>query len=397
MAGQAKVPAGGQPTKCWNLTTTVDTEAVEWKVWATYIDALRAAKLDIEGASAEDNTAQRDNLTGLTYFRGFKIKSGVVSLDAIDEVMQEYRYTWEEELGRVGIPDQAVLNGNIKAHIDTDGKIVWDLLQEASEPKPQKEASEPKPQKKASGQSLRRRQSQQTNKLVGGEPRPASRPASRHKGRQHSQSKGARSKVEERIPSMWGRTYIVPGREIGQGSYHFVDEGKAYLNYEHMPQKLEDGSAYPKRLDFDRVSYDAEQRRFQGVIEWKISHRCRWEYDLTFDARFIGIRGACKMFKPGSTEPYSTIRFQRDAKYVWNKASKEEIQKYMGMGSAAMDQESMKIVESIGRALEQDVAARGKNGRASASASETLGLVFGRGMMTYARDHEADMRLTRRR
>jgi hypothetical protein len=378
MAGQAKVHAGGQPTKCWNLTTTVDTEAVEWKVWATYIDALRAAKLDIEGASFDDNMAQRDNLTGLTYFRGFKIKPGVVSLDAIDEVMQEYRYTWEEELGRVGIPDQAVLNGNIKAHIDKDGKIVWDLLQEATEPKPKK---------KAKAKSLAK-----TSKLAGGEPRPASR----HKARQHSQSKGARSKVEERIPSIWGRTYIVPGREIGQGSYHFVDEGKSYLNYEQMPQKLEDGSAYPKRLDFDRISYDAEHRRFQGVIEWKISHRSRWEYDLTFDARFIGIRGACKMFKPGSTEPYSTILFQKDAKYVWDKASKEEVQKYLGRGSVAMDQESMKIVESIGRALQQDVTARRKNGQASASASDTLGLVFGRGMMTYARDHEADMKLTRR-
>merc|ERR1712194_44599 len=103
------------------------------------------------------------------------------------------------------------------------------------------------------------------------------------------------------------------------------------------------------------------------MIEWKISHWSRWEYDLTFDARFTGIRGACKMFKPGSTDPYSTIPFQKEAKYVWDQASKEEVQKYLDRGSAAMDQESMKIFDAISRALEQDVNARRKNGRASAS------------------------------
>lgn len=392
MTGKIKAPAVEKKSTCRTLVIEVDTVASEWKVWATYAEALVAAGCDSEGGITPDKMAQEhDQLTGLEYFKVIKVKPGVVSLDEIDESMQQCRYTWEEQLERAGMAAKAVMqNGHCKARTAEDGRIVWELPQEKptaqTTPTPTPTSTTPTPQKKTkTGEAS-------SKPRVSEQPRAAS---ARRKVHSRDPSRRRHSTEEKRPVSIWGRTYIVPGRGVGQGSYHFLEGERAYLNYEHMPKhmKLEDGSPYPKRLDFASASYDAEHRKFRGVIEWTISHKSRWEYDLTFCPQLIGIRGACKMFKQGASEPYCTIRFQQEAKYVWDQAPKHEVQKYLGIYETAKDQESRQIIEAIGQALENDASARSKSGRASATGIETLGLVFGKGMMSYARDKEADERL----
>lgn len=358
----------------------LDGRAETWQVWRTREEAFKAAERDSSRSQAVAVVEQQDEQTGFTYVPVVSVRPGVVSLDDLEEVMKVDRYTWLAEVAKAGVqrlaPGQAcALRGKARE----DGGIDW------------------KPSSALRKQdSARRAQSERPRRSASTARKDAARPASEVKGEhevkvaRQSQRSGEHE-ANQKAPALWGRTFIVPGREVGQGSYHFVSEDEAYLNYETMP-KMEDpelgGRRHPKRCDMKGVRYDPERRKLHGTIDFTATGNSIWTYDIVFDDRFVGITGQCKMCRPGSKEAFQTMRFGRDAWYVDQRATKEQVKKYMSKND--LDAESQRVVEILGRVCEQDERARKLSGRGRATGLEALNLIMGKGMMEYHRDKKYD-------
>eukprot|EP00930_Biecheleria_cincta_P060836 TRINITY_DN46433_c0_g1_i1.p1 TRINITY_DN46433_c0_g1~~TRINITY_DN46433_c0_g1_i1.p1 ORF type:complete len:380 (-),score=85.13 TRINITY_DN46433_c0_g1_i1:819-1958(-) len=342
----------------WSLTVEVANRGPKnWTVWTSVDDARAAACAGTRGPLE----LKQDAESGFNYFQAELIRQGTVSLDEIDAATEVYYFTWTEEVEKAGLGhlSAAKKDASVKAFLK-DGKLAWETPDSGTE---DVRKSLVKSKAKAKART--------------GCAKPAAKKAA----------------AKEMRKDIWGTVYRVPGQKIGAGSYHFESDKVAYVNYETMPPtwKLSDGSPYPARLDFENMSWDAAQRNFKGTINWTVSSKARWEYDLYFDANFIGITGTCKMYRHGSgpdAESYCNIRFGKDAKYVIKDATEAQIEWYYD--TADLDSDTKRIIQIMGEVVEKDAKARAAAGRGKANATEALGLIFGQSMQTFARDKKAD-------
>lgn len=340
----------------WNLTVEMaDRGPKKWTVWTSVDDARAAAGAGTSGPLE----LKQDAESGFNHFQAELVRQGTVSLDEIDAATDVYYFTWREEVEKAGLGhlSDAKKDATVKATLK-EGKLAWDMPQE------EKVASQ----------------------------KPLAKSKAKAKARAGS-AKPKKAAEKEMRKDIWGTVYKVPGQKIGAGSYHFESEKVAYVNYEKMPPtwKLSDGSPYPARLDFENISWDAAQRNFKGTINWTVSCKARWEYDLYFDACFIGITGTCKMYRHGSgpdADSYCHIRFGVDAKYVIKDATEAQIEWYYD--TADLNRDTKKIIQIMGEVVERDMKAREAAGRGKPNATEALGLIFGQSMQTFARDKKAD-------
>lgn len=349
----------GDVASMWSLTIDVaDRGLKKWTVWTSVDDARAAAAAGTSGPLE----LKQDVESGFNHFQAELIRQGTVSLDEIDAATEVYYFTWTEEVEKAGLGhlSAAKKDASVKATLK-EGKLAWDMPKTETEEKVEVKKSLAKSKAKAKARA--------------------------------GSAKPKKAAEKETKKDIWGTVYKVPGQKIGAGSYHFESEKVAYVNYSTMPPtwKLSDGSAYPARLDFEKISWDSAQRNFKGTINWTVSSMARWEYDLYFDTSFIGITGTCKMYRHGAgpdAESYCNIRFGKDAKYVIRDATDAQIEWYYE--TADLDQDTKKIIQIFGEVVERDMKAREAAGRGKANATEALGLIFGQSMQTFARDKKAD-------
>eukprot|EP00441_Pelagodinium_beii_P034424 CAMPEP_0197630344 /NCGR_PEP_ID=MMETSP1338-20131121/7862_1 /TAXON_ID=43686 ORGANISM="Pelagodinium beii, Strain RCC1491" /NCGR_SAMPLE_ID=MMETSP1338 /ASSEMBLY_ACC=CAM_ASM_000754 /LENGTH=380 /DNA_ID=CAMNT_0043201545 /DNA_START=31 /DNA_END=1173 /DNA_ORIENTATION=+ len=352
----------------WNLLIEVSGSTKSWTVCPSMEEARAAAGLQSGGRGQEIET---DSRSGFSHFKVTTIRKGTVSLDDIDNHAEERFFTWSDELKKVnlGALESDSSDVVLKARMTETGKLAWDLPEHLRASSLPEVSAETKDQ-------------------------PRRKPVKASPQEKKKQVQVAEATVEV----LWGKTFKVPGHKVGAGSYHFLDDKSAYLNYEKMPGhwKLDDGSPYSSvaRLSFEEVSYDDSRRNFKGTINWPVSSKARWVYDIFFDERFIGISGTCKMYRyqaAPNAEPYCLIRFGKDAKYVIETATEAQIQWYYD--NYDLDSETKRIIEIMGEVVEKDRKAREASGRGKANAKESMGLVFGQAMQIYARDKAADAML----
>jgi hypothetical protein len=78
---------------------------------------------------------------------------------------------------------------------------------------------------------------------------------------------------------LWGNSFC-QAMTVGLASYHFTDEGNAYISYEHertsVWPNLDNGQPIPSRISFTDTSFDEERRTFRGVIDWEGTHHTTW-------------------------------------------------------------------------------------------------------------------------
>jgi len=349
----------------------VNGSAKSWIVCPSKEEARAAAGLQ-SGGRPQD--VEQDGQSGFSHFKVTEIREGTFSLDDIDDHAQEHLFTWPEELRKVNLGALATNTADvlIKARAGEDGKLVWELPEhlQVKEQKVKSVKAKASPKKKEKTAEEKKKAAEEARK--------------------------AREEAAARV--LWGKVFKVPGHKIGAGTYHFLDENEAYLNYKNMPGhwKLDDGSTYQDvaRLDFENIRYDEEKRNFKGTINWPVSSKARWEYDIFFDAAFIGISGTCKMYRYQSkpdAEPYCFIRFGKDAKYVIETATEAQIQWYYE--NYDMSADTKKIIEIMGEVVEKDRMAREQNGKGKPNAKDSMGLIFGQAMQQFARDKKTDEKM----
>ena len=80
------------------------------------------------------------------------------------------------------------------------------------------------------------------------------------------------------------------GLGVGQASYHFVSPSKNYISYEKAPPEwgMDNGQKLTAQKDFIEVSWDFEERQFNGEVNWNdpegtsVSGTNYWVYELQF-------------------------------------------------------------------------------------------------------------------
>lgn len=317
------------------LSLHIDGVVVKLSVWDSEELAHRAG-----------DELRKCPLTGISFYRQVNIRPGVISLDDyIDMGSEEIRNTWLEELSS-GVKFQGSVEGSFTG---VRVEVFEATAQAAKEGRKREESSKAKAKKHEVKETPR---------------------------------KGIPSE------SVWGQTFIVPGRNIGEGSYHFLKDGTAYLNYEKMPKShtLSDGSPYPKILHFTNIYYDPTVQLFQGSIFWDVSTgQSRWDYTMKFFPAFVGIKGTCNMFRLDSKEPYCTVYFGTDAFYVRHDASAAEIKLYKAAVEGTTEEEK-EIIAVMTEVIEKDAKARAQLGRGKPKATESMQLLFGQAAQIYARD-----------
>jgi hypothetical protein len=89
------------------------------------------------------------------------------------------------------------------------------------------------------------------------------------------------SAVPEFIPTtLWGNVFCQAGT-VGLASYHFNEDGTAYICYEHEQTStswgnLDDGQPIPPRINFTDTQFDPDRRIFRGTIDWEGTHNTTW-------------------------------------------------------------------------------------------------------------------------
>ena len=89
----------------------------------------------------------------------------------------------------------------------------------------------------------------------------------------------------------YNQTYI-QGGTVGLASYHFTDAG-VYISYEnrHPTWLLSNGLAPPSKKYFEKIIYDSETRKFEGLILWDPEATLEpgvvlWKYNFTFSSDY---------------------------------------------------------------------------------------------------------------
>lgn len=385
------------------VKTQADGKLTAWKVLPTQGEACSAG-----GVSCHDQ------VLGLSYFSVLKHRTGRISLDDIDEALEEQRYTWEAEMQKVR-PD--VLEGSDQTspapvtQVSKSQSIMSEVSDARKEsgpgpdpeiapgaepqvaslqakpapkpaPKPATTPGTPAPTKPASNPVVKPAKPAQETVST-----PPKHSAASPTAPVKTEGKPATGISHSNPVSVWGQTFIVPGRKVGQGSFHFLEDGTAYLNYEIMP-KTQDGTVYPKRMDFRDIVYNAEERSFKGTLDWKGQNTYRWDLQFEFDEKFMGIQGTNRMYRPEAKLPYCTLRWGVDCYSVRESTTEKQVKAYMSQFELDPDTKSM--IDAMGTVVEKDNDARTAAGRGKATAVEGMQLIFGNAMQTFIRDKKAD-------
>ena len=100
--------------------------------------------------------------------------------------------------------------------------------------------------------------------------------------------------------------YVVAGEQLGEGSYHFEEQGSgvdesgqprrlAYIDYSQAQERLDNESRLPQKKYFeDGWAFDDATRVFTGTIDWSetpIKGNTRWDYRMEFSDDYRFIRG----------------------------------------------------------------------------------------------------------
>lgn len=77
----------------------------------------------------------------------------------------------------------------------------------------------------------------------------------------------------------WGNTFC-QALTIGLASYHFNEDGSAYISYEHertsVWPNLDNGEPIPPTIPFTNISFDEETKTFKGTIDWEGTQGSTW-------------------------------------------------------------------------------------------------------------------------
>lgn len=81
---------------------------------------------------------------------------------------------------------------------------------------------------------------------------------------------------------------------MGLASYHFTDgDDGSYINYEDCCSDwlLSNGLPAPSKRHFEKVNFDSERRKFEGVISWDPEATLEpgvvmWKYSFTFSSDY---------------------------------------------------------------------------------------------------------------
>lgn len=98
--------------------------------------------------------------------------------------------------------------------------------------------------------------------------------------------------------TLFGNTFC-QGLKVGLASYQFLDDGTAYISYEHPDcgrwPPLDDGTPVPSRVQFREPQFDAQERVFRGKIKWQEDIGTSWQgcaewiYEMKFDVEYTCI------------------------------------------------------------------------------------------------------------
>jgi hypothetical protein len=79
--------------------------------------------------------------------------------------------------------------------------------------------------------------------------------------------------------TLWGNVFCQL-MMVGMASYHFNEDGSAYISYEHERTSawpnLDNGESIPPRISFVNTTFDEESRTFKGKIDWEGTHNTTW-------------------------------------------------------------------------------------------------------------------------
>jgi len=86
--------------------------------------------------------------------------------------------------------------------------------------------------------------------------------------------------------ALMGSVFLKNDREVGNGSLHFDKEIGCYISCEHdlySDRNLKDGTEWPPRVYFTEQSFNSNERKFCGLINF----RGRRMFELVFDKQFL--------------------------------------------------------------------------------------------------------------
>jgi len=96
------------------------------------------------------------------------------------------------------------------------------------------------------------------------------------------------------IISIWGEAYYQGVGSFGIASYHFEEDGQAYISYEKAHWKLDDGQPPPNKKYFETARYDEDSRTYYGTIDWRptlFGESALWQYEIRFSPDFLIVEG----------------------------------------------------------------------------------------------------------
>lgn len=143
-----------------------------------------------------------------------------------------------------------------------------------------------------------------------------------------------------RPTTIFGQAYAsINDKELGIGSYHFVDKSEAYISYENEQctdvfPRLDNrdvpgvpGDRIPRRMYFRNASWDPQSRTFRGTVsfsrdmgDYEEVHTVdgveKEEYELVFSDDFETIvNGCCRSWYPNASKSHRCEQFGVDLLY----------------------------------------------------------------------------------